>query len=127
MKIVSLVSRLLLGLIFTVFGLNGFLHFIPMEMPTGLALQFIGALAQTHYMTVVFVLELGSGVLLLLNRYVPLALTLIAPVIVNILLFHIFFAPAGLAMALLVAILWTLTALRFRSTFGGLLRQDATA
>ena len=58
---------------------------------------------------------------------VPLALTLIAPVIVNIVLFHVFMAPAGLALAILVAILWILTALKFRSIFGGLLRQDATA
>lgn len=127
MKIVSLIARLLLGLLFLVFGLNGFLNFIPMgPMPLGLAGQFTAALFESHYMTVVFTLEFAGGVLLLLNRYVPLALTLLAPVIVNIVLFHVFMAPSGLPLAMVVTVLWMLTAHKFRSVFVSLLNQRVT-
>jgi hypothetical protein len=128
MNIVSLIARILLGLLFLVFGLNGFLHFIPMgPMPTGPAGQFVAALMQTHYMSVVFVLELVPGILLLLNRYVPLALTLLAPVIVNIVLFHVFMAPAGLAMAIIACILWILAAYKVGTVFAGLLQRRVQA
>jgi hypothetical protein len=121
MRIVSLSARVLLGLLFTVFGLNGFLHFIPSgSMPPGFAGQFTGALFQSHYMTVVFLMELIPGILLLLNRYVPLALTALAPVIVNIVLFHVFMAPAGLPLASAASILWILAAYQVRSVFAGL-------
>jgi putative oxidoreductase len=124
MKIVSLIARLLLGLLFLVFGLNGFLNFIPMgPIPVGLAGQFTAALFESHYMTVVFTVELTAGVLLLLNRYVPLALTLLAPVIVNIVLFHTFMAPSGLPLAITASILWILTAHQVRSVFAGLFTQ----
>lgn len=127
MKIVSVIARVLLGLLFLVFGLNGFLNFIPMgPMPLGLAGQFTAALFESHYMTVVFTLELAGGVLLLLNRYVPLALTLLAPVIVNIVLFHVFMAPSGLPLAMVVTVLWMLTAHKFRSVFVSLLNQRVT-
>src|SRR3954470_12026312 len=106
MKTASTLARVLLGLLFTVFGLNGFLHFIPMGTGSGLAGQYLGALAMSHYLSVVFALQLISGVLLLVNRFVPLALTLLAPVIVNILLFHIFLAPTGLLMAGVATLLW---------------------
>lgn len=123
MKIASLVARILLGLIFFVFGLNGFLHFIPGQMPTGLAGQFIGAIAQTNYGTVIFALQLIGGVLLLVNRYVPLALALLAPIIFNIVLFHLFMEPTGLVMAIVVALLWVLVAYSVRSVFLPLLQQ----
>src|ERR1700730_3837545 len=101
MKIVSLIARLLLGLLFLVFGLNGFLNFIPMgPIPVGLAGQFTAALFGSHYMTVVFTCQPPAALLLPLNRYVPLALTLLAPVIVNIVLFHTFMAPSGLPLAI---------------------------
>ena len=78
MKIAVLIARILLGLLFAVFGLNGFLHFIPMKPPTGLAGQYMGALFVSHYLVVVFLLQLIGGVLLLLNRFVPLALLLLS-------------------------------------------------
>src|ERR1700682_6284266 len=102
MKITALIARFLLGIIFLVFGLNGFLHFIPASPPSGTAGQFVGALFVSHYLIVVFLFQLISAVLLLINRYVPLALTLLAPVIVNILLFHVLMAPSGLLLALVV-------------------------
>ena len=124
MKIVSLATRILLGVLFVVFGLNGFLNFIPMgPMPAGLAGQFTAALFESHYMAVVFTIELAAGVLLLLNRYVPLALTLLAPVIVNIVLFHTFMAPSGLPLAMTASVLWILTAYQVRSVFAGLFSQ----
>src|SRR6266403_2104044 len=84
MKIVTTISRLLLSLIFTVFGLNGFLHFIPMPPRSGVAGQFFGALFVSKYLLFVFALQVISGVLLLVNRFVPLALTILASIIANI-------------------------------------------
>jgi len=107
MRIVTLIARILLGLMFIVFGLNGFLNFLNMgPMPTGLAGQFMGALIQSHYFWVVAALQVIGGVLVLVNRYVPLGLVLLGPVIVNILLYHIFLNPAGFQMAIVVTVLW---------------------
>ena len=106
MKIAALIARILLGIIFVVFGLNGFLNFLKGPLPPGLAGQFIGALLQSHYVFFVSGVQVISGVLLLVNRYVPLALVLAAAEIANILAFHIFMAPSEIFMALLVAILW---------------------
>ena len=125
MKIVTLIARIMLGLLFAVFGLNGFLHFIPMQPPTGLAGQYMGALFLSHYLTVVFALELVGGLLLLVNRYVPLALTLLGPVLVNIVLFHACLAPAGLPMALFAVVLWLIVFAGVRGSFAGLLVQKA--
>jgi hypothetical protein len=128
MKIVSIIARVLLGVLFLVFGLNGFLSFIPMgPMPVGLAGQFTAALFESHYMSVVFTIELAAGVLLLFNRYVALALTLLAPVIVNIFLFHAFMAPSGLPLAMTASVLWILTAHSVRSVFAGLFSQRIPA
>lgn len=127
MKIASLIARYLLGLIFLVFGLNGFLHFIPMPPPAGTAGQFLGALFVSHYLVVVFALQLAGAILLLLGRYVPLALTLLGPLIVNILLFHAFMAPSGLPMASIVAALWVVVAISVWPAFAGLLQQRAPA
>ena len=123
MRVASLICRLLLGVMFVVFGLNGFLHFIPMPPPTGPAAEYFTVLSSTHYMVLVFLLQLVSGVLLLVNRFVPLALTLLAPVVVNILLFHVLMAPAGLPLALIATVLWIVTAYSVRSAFAGLLQQ----
>ena len=127
MKIVALVARLLLGLIFLVFGLNGFLQFIPAgNLPGGLAGQFITVLFQSHYVLVVSAFQVAGGALLLVNRYVPLALTLLGPVIVNILLFHILLYRTGLSTAVVVAILWGILAFRHRQNFAGLFVQRTT-
>ena len=123
MKIAALIARYLLGLIFLVFGLNGFLHFIPMPPPAGIAGQFLGALFVSHYLVPVFLLQLIPAILLLSNRFVPLALTLLAPIIVNIVLFHALMAPAGLPMAIVVTVLWAIAALGVRTAFAGLLQS----
>ena len=126
MKIVILIARLLLGLVFVVFGLNGFLNFLNMgPMPTGLAGQFIGALFLSHYFWVVAALQIVGGLLLLVNRFVPLALVLLGPVIVNILLYHLFLNPAGTAPAILVTILWFIVFYGHRQYFSSIFVQRA--
>ncbi len=127
MKITAVIARFLLGLIFLVFGLNGFLHFIPMPPPSGIAGQFMGALFVSNYLVVVFLLQIIAAVLLLIDRYVPLALTLLAPIIINILLFHILMAPSGLALAIVVAVLWIATFFSVRFAFGWLLQPRVLA
>src|SRR3977135_586381 len=107
MKILVVIARLLLGLIFVVFGLNGFLNFLSMgPMPSGLAGQFVGALVLSHYFWIVAALQIAGGALLLVNRFVPLGLVLLGPVIVNIILYHVLMNPAGIALAVVVRILW---------------------
>jgi putative oxidoreductase len=120
MKIFTNISRFLLGLIFLVFGLNGFLHFIPMPPPSGVAGQFLGSMFVTKYLLFVFAIQLIGGVLLLINRYVPLALTILAPIIVNILLFHSLMNPSGLGLALVVTILWGVVFASVCSAFAGI-------
>src|SRR3954451_15675620 len=106
MKITTVIARSLLGLIFLVFGLNGFLHFIPAPPPSGTAGQFVGALFVSHYLVPIFLLQIISAVLLLLNRYVPLALTLLAPILVTCQPIRILRLPSGLPLALFVTVLW---------------------
>jgi len=125
MKIVVLISRILLGFVFVFFGSNGFLHFMPAPLPPGLAGQFIGAMLQSHYVLAVSAIQVIGGLLLLANRYVPLGLTLLGPIIVNILLFHIFLLPQGLVIAIVVAILWFILFIRYREYFSGLFVQKA--
>jgi putative oxidoreductase len=123
MKIASRISRYLLGLIFLTFGLNGFLHFIPMPPPTGTAGQFFGALFISRFYVVIFFLQIVGAVLLLINRYVPLALTILGPIIVNILSFHILMAPAGLPLAIAVMVLWLIVAYHVRAAFAGIFQR----
>jgi hypothetical protein len=123
MKIASTIARYLLGVVFLAFGLNGFLHFIPMPPPTGVAAQFFGALFLSRLYIVIFLLQIAPAILLLVNRYAPLALTILGPVIFNILCFHIFMAPAGLPLALFVAVLWILAVSNVWPAFKGILQR----
>ena len=123
MRTVSAIARYLAGAIFLVFGLNGFLHFIPMPPPEGVAGQFMAVLFASHYVVVIFAFQVIAAVLLLVNRYVPLAVAMLAPVIVNILSFHALMAPSGLPLAILVAILWTLIFVDVRPAFAGLFQS----
>jgi putative oxidoreductase len=127
MKITIVIARFLLGFIFLVFGLNGFLHFLPSSMPSGTAGQFVGALFVSNYLVVVFLLQIIAAVLLLLNRYVPLALILLAPIIVNILLFHLLMDLSGLLLAVIVTVLWIVVFLSVRFAFTGLWQQRVPA
>lgn len=127
MKIASTIARYLLGLVFLVFGLNGFLHFIPMPPPKGaLAAQFGGVIFASHYWVVVFGVQVIGAVLLLVNRFVPLALVLLGPVIVNIFFFHALMAPEGLPLAIIVVVLWLILAVRYKQYLAGIFVQRAT-
>ena len=123
MKYLVLIARYLLGLMFTVFGLNGFLHFIPQPPPTSpVALQFMTAMAASHFFSVVFLVQLVAGILLLLNRFVPLALILLAAVLVNIFNYHLLMDPAGLPAGIVALVLWCLVFWSVRTAFAGILR-----
>jgi hypothetical protein len=112
------VARLALGAIFTVFGLNGFLHFLPQPAPSGLAAVFLGGLGASGYMfPLIKGTEVLAGLLLLSNRFVPLALTILAPIVLNIVAFHLFLAPAGLAVPIVVTALGIYLASTERRTF----------
>ncbi|MGC9942245.1 MAG: DoxX family membrane protein [Verrucomicrobiota bacterium] len=120
MRYLTIVARVLLGLVFFVFGLNGFFHFIPQPkdaMSQG-AMDFFGALMKTNYMIpLIFTTQVLGGALLLANRFVPLALVLLAPVIVNIILFHLYLAPSGIPVASVVLVLELFLAWSYRSAF----------
>jgi putative oxidoreductase len=123
MRTASVIARYLAGVIFLVMGLNGFLNFIPFPPPGGIAAQFMGALYVSHYLWVIFAFQLVAGLLLLVNRYVPLAVAMLAPVLVNILVFHALMAPSGLPLALFVAVLWTVIFVEVRPAFSGLFQS----
>ena len=121
MKIVNAIARYLLGLMFLVFGSNMFFNFIPMgPMPTGLAGQFTVALFAAHYFYVVGAIMVISAILLLANRFVGLGLTLLGPVLFNILMFHILMNPSGVGMGAFATLLWALVAWEHRVVFARL-------
>jgi uncharacterized membrane protein YphA (DoxX/SURF4 family) len=120
MKIAALIARYLLAVIFLVFGFNGFLHFIHMPDMPGLPGQFMGAVFVSHMYVVIFLLQITSGLLFLIGRYVPLALVLIGPVLFNILLFHIFMNPGGIGLGLFTTILWFVVFYSVRGNFAGI-------
>jgi hypothetical protein len=127
MKTASVIARYLAGVTFLVFGLNGFLNFIPLPPPGGVAGQFMGALYVSHYLWVIFGFQVIAGVLLLVNRYVPLAVAVLAPVIVNILAFHALMAPGGLPLAIFVTLLWAIIFIDVRPAFSGLFQSRLQA
>ena len=126
MKIATIIVRSLLGLIFVVFGSNVFLHFIPMPPPPeGPAREFMTALFLSHYLYVVGVLQIVGGLLLFTGRWAPLGLTLVGPVIVNIVCFHALMAPAGLPLAIVVSGLAIFLLWNYRKNFAGILAGAA--
>jgi hypothetical protein len=125
MRIASLIARYLLGLGFLLFGSNGFFHFIPQPpMPPGVAKDYVTVLMATHYMLPVSALEVVAAILLLANRYVPFALTLLGPILVNILIFHVTMQLDGLPLAFIFVILWFLVFASVRSAFSGIFQNQ---
>jgi putative oxidoreductase len=121
MKIASIFARYLLGLMFTVFGLNGFLHFIHQPPPENpLAIQFFVAVSASHFAAFFFAVQVLGGLLLLSGFFVPLALTLLAAVLYNILAFHLTLAPASITPALVASVLWVLVFLQYRESFNSI-------
>jgi putative oxidoreductase len=128
MKTVSIIARYLLGLLFMVFGLNGFLNFIHQPPPTNpLEIQFLVAISASHFAACFFAVQLIGGLLLLSGFFVPLALTLLAAELYNILAFHLTFAPASIAPALVASALWILVFLQYRASFKDVLAVKPAA
>jgi putative oxidoreductase len=126
MKIAAAIARYLLALMFLVFGANAILNFIPAPpMPDNLFGHFVTALGQAHYMVPVGVVMMFSGALFLINRFVPLALVLLGPVLVNILIVHILMAPATIGMGLFATLLWFVVFYQHRAAFAPLFRAKA--
>jgi uncharacterized membrane protein YphA (DoxX/SURF4 family) len=114
------IARILMGLMFFVFGLNGFLHFIPQPktpMPDGVMALMGGFMKSGYMMPLIFGTQTLVGALLLLDRFVPLALAMVAPVIVNIIAFHVFLMPSTIAPGIVVLILEVYLAWSYRSAF----------
>ena len=118
MKILTIIVRILLGLAFAVFGSNAFLHFIPMpEIPQSMAGDFTRVFMNSGYATVIGALQLICGLLLLIGRFVPLALTILGAIIFNILVFHALMAPEGFPPGLVVTVLELFLVWRYREAF----------
>lgn len=126
MKFAIIGARVLLGLVFVVFGLNGFFHFIPTPEMTEAAGSLMGALVATGYfMMVVKLVEVLAGLMILTGRFLPLGLILLAPVSVHILLLHVFLDPKGLPMAIFIIVLQLFLAWAYRGSFSGVLNANA--
>jgi putative oxidoreductase len=116
-KIAVLIARIVVGLMFCLFGSNGFFSFLPGQLPPGVAGQFLSSLLTSHYVYLVAATQLLAGILLLINRYVVLALALLAPVIANIVTYHVTMQPAMAQLAVLATLLWIFLFWRYRAHF----------
>ncbi|MXX73783.1 MAG: DoxX family protein [Holophagales bacterium] len=125
MKHLPTIARILLGLMFVFGGVTGLLQLAEPEMGEDGA-AFMGAIMDTGYLwPVIKVTEIVCGVLLILGMFVPLALVVLAPVVLNILLFHVFLEPSGVAIGLFLVVLGLYTAHQHRESFSGVLQRKA--
>jgi putative oxidoreductase len=123
MKILTIIARVLLGLIFVFFGSNAFLRFLPMPpLPEGTAGLYLKAFFDSGYVYVIGGMQVIGGLLLLIGRFVPLGLTILAAIIFNIWAFHILMAPEGFPPAIVVTLLELFLVWRYRENFAGILR-----
>jgi putative oxidoreductase len=123
MKILTIIARILLGLIFLFFGSNGLLHFLPMPpLPQGVAGEYLHSFFASGYVYVISGFQVIGGLLLLIGKFVPLGLTILGAIIVNIWIFHILMAPEGLPPGIVVAILELFLVWRYRDAFKGIVR-----
>jgi putative oxidoreductase len=123
MKILTIIARILLGLIFVFFGSNGLLHFLPMPpLPQGVTGEYLHSFFASGYVYVISGFQVLGGLLLLIGRFVPLGLTILAAIIVNIWTFHLLMAPEGLPPAVVVTILELFLVWSYRDRFAGILR-----
>jgi len=122
MKVLTIIARILLGLIFVFFGSNGFLHFLPMPpLPQGVTGEYLHAFFASGYVYVISGFQVAGGLLLLIGRFVPLGLTVLGAIVVNIWAFHLLMAPAGLPPAVVVTILELFLVWSYRDRFAGIL------
>ena len=123
MKVLTIIVRILLGLVFVLFGSNAFLRFLPMPpLPQGVAGEYLHAFFASGYVYVVGGFQVIGGLLLLIGRFVPLGLTILAAIIVNIWAFHLLMAPEGVPPAVVVTILELFLVWSYRDRFAGILR-----
>jgi putative oxidoreductase len=123
MKILTIIARVLLGLIFVFFGSNGLLHFLPMPpLPQGVAGEYLHAFFASGYVYVISSFQVVGGLLLLVGRFVPLGLIILAAIIINIWTFHLLMAPEGLPPAVVVTILELFLFWSYRNRFAEILR-----
>lgn len=124
MKITAIIARILLGLIFVFFGANGLHPFLPNPgLPPGLAGQFVGVFFASNWVYVIASLQVIGGLLLLLNRYAVLGLTILGPIIFNILTFHVLMQPKSIGLGLVATVLWFILFFRYRQHFAGIFVQ----
>lgn len=123
MKVLTIIVRVLLGLIFVFFGSNGLLHFLPMPpLPQGVTGEFLHSFFDSGYVYVISAFQLIAGLLLLIGKFVPLGLTILGAIIVNIWAFHLLMAPEGLPPAVVVTVLELFLVWSYRDRFAGILR-----
>jgi putative oxidoreductase len=123
MKILTIIARVLLGLIFVFFGSNGLLHFLPMPpLPQGVTGEFLHSFFASGYVYVISAFQLIAGLLLLIGKFVPLGLMILGAIIVNIWTFHLLMAPEGLPPAAVVTVLELFLVWSYRDRFAGILR-----
>jgi len=127
MRIASLVARILLGALFVFGGSNHLFNFVKGTLPPGIGGQFIGAMIQTGYLNFIGVMEVIGGLLLLVNQFVPLGLTILGPIVVNILVIEALIMPKALPVAFVMILLWVLGAWPFRSVFFPVLQRKPIA
>jgi putative oxidoreductase len=120
MKVATIIAQVLMGLTFVIFGLNPFLHFIPAVLPPGPGGDFLKILFESKYVLFIGGVQVIGGALLLINRYVPLGLALLGPVLVNILLFHGLLSHTGWQPGAVNAILWIFLMFRYKKSFVGI-------
>ena len=125
MKTAALVARILLGLMFMFFGLNMVLQFMHMAQPTGDAGALMGLMFMHRWITFYGFVEAAAGLMLLAGRFVPLGLTLLAGIVVNILLFHITLNPSGIGPGLVVGVLEAFLVYAYRASFASILAANA--
>lgn len=125
MKVVTIIARILLGLVFVVFGANLIHPFLPMTMPGGAAGQLLAGLYASHFLLLIGAFQVIGGLLLLIGQYVTLGLVILGPVIVCIDFFHSVDAPSGLPLATVVTILWIVVAIAHKHHLAGIFAQRA--
>jgi putative oxidoreductase len=125
MRIILVIARVLLGLMFVFFGSNGFLNFLPAPPLTGVSGAFLGAMISSHYVYLVCAVQVLGGLLLLVNQFVPLGLALLAPVVANIITYHVTMDRGGAQLAILATVLWVFLAWKFRAYFAPLVTRKA--
>ncbi len=125
MKVATIIAQVLVGLVFVFFGSNAFLNFLRAPLPPGPGGEFAKLLSESHYGLFVGGVQVIGGALLLVNRFVPLGLTLLGPVIFNILLFHSLLSHPGWQAGVVMTILWFFLFWRYKKNFVSLFEAKA--